>query len=100
MSTLTFEKRLEIREAYDRRARLLLADEKSERCCTGCGADYASRTQGCRACTDRSRDRVKRVNPRPKNMRAQCKGSTYYGSRCMNTALDGDFCYAHRQVTA
>jgi hypothetical protein len=36
--------------------------------------------------------KAERVKPRSK----QCKGLNHLGGRCMNTAVDGDYCYAHR----
>lgn len=96
MTVLTFEVRQLIREHRDQRRREVLSDEE-HKTCTGCGADYAAKTKGCRACTDRHRNRTR---PGRDVKRGQCQGVTYYGSRCMNTALDGEFCYAHQQVPA
>ena len=41
-----------------------------------------------------------KLTAKPKAKAGQCQGTGYLGGRCMNTATDGEFCYAHRRVLA
>ena len=53
-----------------------------------------------RALIDVETRRLLKLTAKAKPKAGQCQGTGYLGGRCMNTATDGEFCYAHRKVVA
>jgi hypothetical protein len=71
-----------IRHAIDQRRRQLVADQPAfirniRGCCSGCGADFDTKTYGCKVCIDRHHHRGLRArNPSPpyRDQPRQCSG--------------------------
>ena len=92
---MTAEERGRLKLAVSDAVREREIKAKPRRGCNGCGCDYDNYTTSCRTCMSRRFNRT-----RQRYGSRACKGSTYLGGACMNRAVGGDYCYAHREEAA